>query len=96
MARERKKPEGPEEVFAEAYRAYLDTVREGLSKIDVEAIDFTRAGAAGSLSTYYTYYTWHCYLTFHTWYTWHCILTSNSINTINSIHTVSTESSLGE
>ena len=75
----------PEQVFAEAYRAYLKAVREGLADVDIEALDIARpAGAAASLYTYFTYLTWHTY------YTWH------TINTVNTIHTVSTESSLGQ
>ena len=84
----RKEGKSPDEVFAESYRAYLTAVRDGLAKVDVEAIDVSRAtGAASSLYTYFTYFT---YYTWHTWYTWH------TINTINTINTIGTESSLGE
>lgn len=80
-----KEGQTPEEVFAEAYRGYLTAVREGLAKVDVEAIDVSRlSGPTSSIYTYFTYFTWH------TWYTWH------TINTWHSINTIGTESSLGE
>jgi hypothetical protein len=77
-----------EQVFAEAYRAYLKAVREGLENVDIEAIDISRQGT--TVPSLYTYYTWHTFFTWHTWHCWH------TINTINTINTVSTESSLGQ
>jgi hypothetical protein len=46
MSDERPKtPANPDEVFAEAYRSYLRTLKEGLEGIDIDALDLSGARA---------------------------------------------------
>jgi hypothetical protein len=70
---------------ARAYRAYLQTLKEAMADVDIEAVSLSTAAYVPGLATYYTIAT---YLTYSTYNTYH------TINTINSIHTVATESSI--
>lgn len=54
---------------AEAYRAYLRSLRDSLAKVDIEGLDLSKpqAGKPPSLFTFFTYQTFY---TFYTWATY--------------------------
>jgi hypothetical protein len=80
------------EAHAEAYRAYVRTLREGLADVDVEAVDVGRPSA--SIPVLYTHQTLATYYTYHTWFTYHTFHTTGTIGTIQTSGTVATESSI--
>ena len=87
--------EGPrrlEQVYADAYRAYLRTLREGMANVDIEAVEVSRPAAgltrAPTLYTFYTYQTYNTFYTYHTWGTW------GTTGTTGTIGTVATEQSI--
>jgi hypothetical protein len=64
---------------AKAYRAYVQTLKESLADVDVEAVSPPAARTGVGLATFYTFQT------FSTLYT------INTISTTNTIATVATE-----
>jgi len=54
---------------ADAYRAYLRSLRDSLAKVDIEAIDLSKPQITKTptlftfftIQTFYTYYTWLTY-----------------------------------
>jgi hypothetical protein len=66
---------------AKAYKAYLQTLKESLADVDIEAVDVAKARTLPGLLSFYTY---ACY---HTLATYACYHTLATINTVNSIST---------
>lgn len=77
MAASESKSNTLQKAHADAYRAYLRSLKESLAKIDIEAIDLSKAqatkppslGTFFSIQSWFTYYTWY---TFHTYNTLGC------------------------
>lgn len=70
-----------QKAHADAYRAYLRSLKESLAHIDVEAVELTRP-QLGTSPTLYTYFSIQTYYTYYTWYTsysYHSIATEASI-----------------
>ncbi|MGH7071674.1 MAG: hypothetical protein ACREFO_16915 [Acetobacteraceae bacterium] len=75
MAGNESKPSALQKAHADAYRAYLHSLKASLAKIDIEAIDLSRPqaikppslGTFFSIQTWYTYYTWHTINTINTY-----------------------------
>ncbi|MGH7102643.1 MAG: hypothetical protein ACREFJ_09620 [Acetobacteraceae bacterium] len=67
MSGSESKSDALHRAHADAYRAYLRSLKESLAKVDIEAIDLSRpqAGKPPSLFTFFTIQT------FYTWYTYH-------------------------
>jgi hypothetical protein len=75
------------QAHAEAYRAYLRSLRDSLANVDIEALDVSRAAGpippvANSLATFHTYYTFY---TYHTFLTYQTFGTTATIGTESSI-----------
>jgi hypothetical protein len=66
---------------ADAYRAYLRSLKESLGEIDVEAIDLSKPQTLTppGLYTYNCFQTFYTYYTYYTYYTFHSIATEASI-----------------
>jgi hypothetical protein len=63
---------------AKAYKAYLQSLKESLANVDIEAVDVAKPLVI-PLPTLATFHTLSC---------WHTINTINTINTAHSINTL--------
>lgn len=76
MSGSESKSDALHKAHADAYRAYLRSLKESLAKVDVEAIDLSRP-QAGKPPSLFTFFTIQTFYTFYTWYTLH---TYNSLS----------------
>jgi len=91
----KQKPSSLQQAHAEAYRAYLRTLRDSLSDVDIEAIDVTsRSQAIPVVNTYFTHQTYQTYSTWYTYHTYATQFTHATTGTIGTTGTIATESSI--
>jgi hypothetical protein len=55
-----------QKVFAEAHKAYLKAMKEGLAEVDIEALDMTSAAPRPDIISIGCWGSWAC------WYCYHC------------------------